>query len=104
MCEYTLLTLVNGNTQYWIIDSQINANYNVTTVKRKNILFFNKFCLILFNLFVPKMKKIVTKYDNCYSNNKCLLEMIIKYRPGIVIPGPGIKIYASIHTLLNITL
>ena len=35
----------------------------------KSILFFNKFHLILFCLFVSKMKKIVTKYVVCYSNN-----------------------------------
>ena len=37
-------------------------NQNVTTIKRKNILLFNKFQLILLYLVVPKMKKVVTKY------------------------------------------
>ena len=33
------------------------------------ILFFNKFYLILIYLFVPKMKKNVTKYVVCYSKH-----------------------------------
>ena len=39
------------------INGQINANENVTTVKRK-VFFFNELYLILMYLFVPKMKKI----------------------------------------------
>ena len=35
----------------------------------KERYFFNKFHLILFCLFVSKMKKVVTKYDVCYSNS-----------------------------------
>ena len=38
--------------------------------KEKN-LFFNKFHLIFIYLFVPIMKKIVTKYVVCFSNNSC---------------------------------
>ena len=37
--------------------------------QKKSILFYNKFHLILISLFVPKLKKIVTKYVVCYSNN-----------------------------------
>ena len=34
----------------------------------QSISFFNKFQLILLCLIVPKIKKIVTKYVVCYSN------------------------------------
>ena len=37
-------------------------------LSKESILFFNKFHLILIYSFVPKMKKIVTKYVVCYSN------------------------------------
>ena len=40
-------------------------------LSKECILFFNKVHLILIYLFVPKMKKIVTKYVVCYSNNWC---------------------------------
>ena len=65
------------NIGKWVFRFSNNQQPNQCELKcnncqTKSILFFNKFHLILFCLFVSKMKKIVTKYVVCYSNNKCL--------------------------------
>ena len=39
------------------------------TERKSFLIFFNQFQLILLGLIVPKMKKVVTKYVVCYSNN-----------------------------------
>ena len=38
-------------------------------LSKEKYFIFNQFHLLLISLFVPKMKKIVTKYAVCYSNN-----------------------------------
>ena len=52
---------------------------------KEKYFVLNKFQLILLCLTLPKMKKVVTKYVVCYSNNKCfkgwILEIIIKSWP-----------------------
>ena len=55
------------NIGYWVSRFNYNQQPNQCKLKcnncqMKSILFFNKFHLILFGLFVTKMKKSVTKY------------------------------------------
>ena len=50
--NFFISILDNGYSVLITINSQINANKNGTTVKRKVFLFFNKFHLILIYLFV----------------------------------------------------
>ena len=53
--HFFISVLDNGYSILITINGQVNANQNVTTIKRKG--FFNKFHLILFCLSVFEMKK-----------------------------------------------
>ena len=59
---------------YWIFLFNYNQQSDQCKLEfyncqKKRILFFNKFHLILICLFVLRMKKNVTEYVACYSNN-----------------------------------
>ena len=76
---YFFISLLDN--EYYVlitINSQINANLNVTTIKRKMYLFFNTFYLILFCVFIPKMKKLLQHMSSAI-----------------------VMIYTSMHTLLK---
>ena len=62
--RFSISILDNGYSILITINSQINENKNVTTIKRKEFCFSIS---LIWN--EPKMRKIVTKYVVCYSNN-----------------------------------
>ena len=64
--NFFISILDNGYSVLITINSQINANYNVTELSKEKYFIFQ---YVSFDLTVPKMKKFVTKYILCYSNN-----------------------------------
>ena len=65
--NFFILILDNG----YSVQGSDQCKLECYNCQKKSILFFNKFHMTLICLFVPKTKKIVTKYVVCYSNNLC---------------------------------
>ena len=64
--NFFISILDNGYSVLITINSQMIRMLKLSIEK---YFIFKKFHLILICLFVPKMKKIVSKYVVCYSNN-----------------------------------
>ena len=59
--NFFILILDNGYSVFNFNQRSDQCKLECYNCQKKSILFFNKFHLILFCLFVPKMKKSVTK-------------------------------------------